>query len=135
MLATLDHIQKNPELWWQMFWYAPDPSGDRACYGARALLIAGVKLRRMGWRTLIVADSVPEDVREKVVASLGRWPFEGMLPIATTARILLGLTDAQAVNLFDAANTLEDLERKVAEVLASGADRFVQREAKEVIPF
>lgn len=134
MLAALTHVREDPELWDQARWFNPAPSGDVACYGTRALLLSGIKLRRMGWRVMVVGDSVPPEIQEKV--SVEAFPFAGMLSVFATAREMLGLTQAQADDLFSSYNTLEDLERKVAEVLASGADDFVQRATEEeVIPY
>jgi len=138
MLSTLAHIKDHPEEWGQDGWYAP-ASGDKpaqACYGVRALLLSGVQLQRRIRRTLVLADTLPEAIRESVAAAT----IPALLPRYAApkvcAQLLLGVTEEQADNLFDADRTVEELEAAVAEILASGVDEFAAaQDESETIPF
>lgn len=138
MLSALDHIKTHPEEWRQEVWYVPADGGDpvQACYGVRALLLSGVRLRKSALRVLVLADSLPEQIRERCVQD----SHPGLAPLyaapAVCAREILGLATQQAAKLFDADQGLEDLEAEVAQILASGVDEFTERQTEtESIPF
>lgn len=136
MLSTLAHIKDNPEEWFQPGWYVPARSNSpaKACYATRALLQSGVRVQARLRYTLVLSETLPGDIWERVAARVPAFLLPLYAPPAVCAQEILGVTEEQAEKLFDGERTVEELEALVAEILASGVDDFAEQNAPETEP-
>lgn len=103
LVKTLDHIRENPTEWYQADWAIQWNDGRvTACFAGLAVRLAGYDFDFGKYLWSIATDAVTTGVH-----------------IAEAARVELGLTGVQALELFEANNTFEDLERIVNEILKS----------------
>ena len=104
--AVLDHIRTHPEQHDQCCWMREDPNcGTAACFAGWAVTLAGWKMVVASRRSAMADTCVNEDGKKRVIAGL--------------AREILGLDYGDSEVLFDAFNTVEDLEL-MAKDLANG---------------
>lgn len=103
LTATLEYIKAHPEEWDQKTWRC----GTTACFAGHAVKQAGAR-----WVN-----------QHEVITSDGRKEF-----IDEYASEILGLNRTESYYLFDACNTLEDLERIVAALAAGQQDNLFAAE-------
>jgi hypothetical protein len=105
---TLEHIENHPQEWNQGTWHC----GTIACFAGHAVIIDGGQFAD-DWRAPFVAER-PDDPGD-AFREFGCGA--GQIHIADRARHVLGLTQAEADDLFAAANTLDDLREQVARLI------------------
>jgi len=124
LIETLAHIQACPEEWTQGHWRC----GTAACYAGRAALLNGAQWAlepgmhsafmpvgavRMNWDGQILAEENGSLYHDDVtwVDEDGQRIYQH---VAAYARRALGLPGWIASDLFQASNSLDDIERAVA---------------------
>ncbi|WP_059007905.1 hypothetical protein [Streptomyces specialis] len=120
--ATLRHIRTHPETWIQMDYRR----GSAGCFAYHAALLAGAQLaspaatveRRPSGKPWPNHD--PYLVPNRSARDLG-FTQDEKIHLADFARRALDLDDESACTLFDAANSLADLERLVDALTSQSA--------------
>lgn len=108
---TLNYIKNHPDEWYQSSWYAHFDAdstrwfaGDAGAPCRTAYCFAG---------TAAILSGFPPPPKEHRTI----WSDENGVQVDEYAEKALGLTYSQAVELFHASNTLEDLEEMVAKII------------------
>ncbi len=99
---VLTKIKDDPKSWTQWMWAIQRPCGTSHCFAGHVVHIA-------------LPEAKPHfecrsDLSTRFTLNSGLCSYKD------TARALLGLTERECDKLFDANNTLEDLERVVKEL-------------------
>jgi hypothetical protein len=97
LLQTLEMVKANPQHWDQTHWHC----GTSHCFAGFVHLLQ---------------KELPVDTSDDLMIKIF-YTSEGRF--RNTAKDWLGLTEEEADNLFYSFNTIEDLERIVAEIIAS----------------
>lgn len=124
LTRTLAHIEANPKDWNQAYYRC----GTSFCYAGWFAILDGAKLEKpdpmiplwmaCGWSSLEDAVLDNETAEwERPEENLNLWLTCGET-IASYAEKRLGLTDRQSCELFDGDNTMQDLRRIVARLVA-----------------
>lgn len=106
LLDVLAKIEADPKSWDQGYWFC----GTAACFAGHACLLSGDK-PIFEEEENEDGDIVVDDRAEYVdVAGVSEY-------VSDRAGALLGISEAQADVLFDASNSLEDLQRFVGQLV------------------
>lgn len=101
LLETLQYIEEHPEKWNQKHW-VPE-CGTACCFAGRAALLAGATyplwMRNAGRTATMVL------------------PYGAIVSVSDYAAGKLGIDSKDADKLFDAKNTLEDLNLVVKQLI------------------
>lgn len=110
---TLEHIQHHPEHWDQLayrhFLY---PEGVKIRKTINPAIECGTAMCFAGWACDISGVTWRDHTTSAILDEHGQ-----IKSANDEARDLLGLTDRQAVALFDTGNTIADLERIVDDII------------------
>lgn len=96
---TLTYIRDHPEEWDQTKWVC----GTAACFAGRAALLSG--------------HTVPQTHTTHVTDMVGWFRTDGDERVGEVAERELGITFDQAEDLFNATNTMDDLEHVVKNII------------------
>lgn len=125
---TLDHIKAHPETWKQSWWVTPTITcGTAYCFAGHAVVLAGYAVSN---NCEVDFDTLPEDVRARICDEV--YPSDdGDRTMVDVAHTAAGLLDIEGFytprqHLFDAGNSLPDLERMVAELCDEAAKAAVR---------
>ncbi len=118
LTRTLHHCETDRTHWRQSSWISTGECGTAYCYATRAALLAGYTVDGDGD---VPRYELPDDFDAVLI---GDWPAaRGFIHVAVVARWVLGLNQVQANELFASDNTIEDLQRIVAELCAAAPRR------------
>lgn len=98
---TMEHIESHPQEWEQRHWIC----GSTACFAGHAVLIDGGESAFHHAYVIARTDDPAWHVHG------------GQISILRRAQHILGLTLAQAIDLFEGSNTMDDLRIKVDELI------------------
>lgn len=141
--AVMDFIDEHIEWWDQSSWLEVDPytvdwekvvkhpsdvgeCGARACFAGWTAILAfeaePLSKHDPTWLTLSRIDRRSDWEWRRVSDGQGAYKDALGTHIRHRAQVLLGLTDRDADDLFDANNTLTDLRVKVSHLLAANKE-------------
>jgi hypothetical protein len=128
---TLQWVQEHPEHWNQRRWAVESRCGTAFCFAGAALFLTEAQFTfgdavntgtGASYADFVLMSSLPPDVQEGC-DSVGSSAAEedDRVWISEAARELLGLSYEQANDLFDAYNSLGDLEDIVGKLVDSAS--------------
>lgn len=119
LIATYDHIRRHPEEWIQTTWKC----GTTYCYaGTVAAWFYGVRVNEGTDTASLDTDAVLIDLSMyEIPEEFDSWGEEEhqrgeKVHVFDFAGSILGLTRAEAADLFHANNTLDDIKRFIEEI-------------------
>lgn len=120
---VLKHIKEVVKRWSQAYWSLATDNGTAHCFGAWAVTLSGITIHRdpIGEWAYVRAEDVPEGIEATNCTFR-----EDRVTVISVATSLLGLSDDQAATLFDAENSLEDLERIVNELITLAVEELTE---------